>query len=203
MKEHKKTFVYLLALSLVILSTAYTVDIVNFFGYYLSGRFLEVFAIIMSMFIAVYSLYYKRETDKDRKEKIIFISYSKEDIEDAKKISEYLKKNGFNVWLDAERLLPGDIWEKAVYNAIEASSVVLVLISKSSDAESNYLTQEIEHSLKFLQSNNDSESPIIPIRLSDVKLPKELEGIQSLDIFDDDLNMEKLLLSIKRIVENI
>ena len=62
----------------------------------------------------------------------IFISYAKEDKISAMRLYNDLIKSELSPWLDTERLLPGQNWEYAIDEAIEASRYFIAILSKKS-----------------------------------------------------------------------
>jgi hypothetical protein len=74
---------------------------------------------------------------------LIFISYSRRDSEIMQRIVLYLRDQGFKVWVDNERLVPGTaIWEEEIEKAIKASSTVLIIMSPDSK-NSEWVRREI------------------------------------------------------------
>jgi hypothetical protein len=84
-----------------------------------------------------------RETMPTLSEDIIFISYSRRDTEVMQRIVLFLRDQGFKVWVDNERLIPGtSIWEEEIEKAIKAASTVLVIMSPDSK-NSEWVRREI------------------------------------------------------------
>ncbi len=59
----------------------------------------------------------------------IFISYSRKDINFARKLAEDLEKAGYDVWWDISDLRGGDDWVRLIPDAIEASGFFIVVLS--------------------------------------------------------------------------
>lgn len=60
----------------------------------------------------------------------IFISYSRRDEVVMRRIVQYLREQGINVWVDNEKLVPGTpIWEREIEKAIDAAYAVVVVLS--------------------------------------------------------------------------
>lgn len=97
----------------------------------------------------------------------IFISYKREDIKFASKLTKSLRKNNFEVWID-EDIRAGQNWRDEVCDAIDDSSVVLFLVSPAS-VESKYCKEELEHA-------HGTRKTILPVVLSDASecTPQEL-----------------------------
>ena len=72
----------------------------------------------------------------------VFISYSKEDGEAARLISDKLGAAGFSVWWD-RRIMPGKTWDEAIGASLDSASCVVVLWSKIS-VQSRWVREEAE-----------------------------------------------------------
>ena len=53
----------------------------------------------------------------------IFISYSRADKRRVDKLASRLKKCGLSLWIDRERVVPGEEWDSAIPTAISESKV--------------------------------------------------------------------------------
>jgi hypothetical protein len=76
----------------------------------------------------------------------VFISYSLEDGEFARKLISRLAKAGLEVWDAASQVSPGDNWALETGKALEKSDAMIVLISPAS-AKSHTVQKEIEYAL--------------------------------------------------------
>jgi hypothetical protein len=77
----------------------------------------------------------------------VFISYSRKDIEFAKRLTGELQKSDLDFWIDWEGIPPTVDWWKQIEKGIEESDVFLFLISPDS-AKSRVCGQEIDHAVK-------------------------------------------------------
>jgi TolB-like protein len=66
--------------------------------------------------------------------KAIFLSYTSQDAEAARRICESLRTAGFEVWLDQSELRGGDAWDAAIRKQIKACALFMPLISANSSA---------------------------------------------------------------------
>jgi chemotaxis protein histidine kinase CheA len=63
----------------------------------------------------------------------VFISYSRRDDAAMRRVVAFLRKQGVNVWVDNEKLVPGTpIWEEEIEKAIHSASAVVVVLSPDS-----------------------------------------------------------------------
>jgi WD40 repeat protein len=91
----------------------------------------------------------------------IFISYSRKDIEFAKKLTDELQKNDLNVWVDWEDIPPTVDWWLQIEKGIEEADAILFVLSPNSIA-SKICGQELDHTAK----NNKR---LIPLLIHDIK----------------------------------
>jgi hypothetical protein len=57
----------------------------------------------------------------------LFLSYSRQNEEQARQLFSNLQSQGVTVWFDREALLPGQDWQSAIKKAIAKSDTVLLL----------------------------------------------------------------------------
>ena len=74
----------------------------------------------------------------------VFISYSRKDIEFAKRLTGELQKSELDFWIDWEGIPPGDTWEKTIYGAIESTHSFIFVLTPDSIA-SEVCGREIAH----------------------------------------------------------
>jgi hypothetical protein len=101
----------------------------------------------------------------------VFLSYAREDLEQAGRIAEQLAAEGVTVWRDQERLCVGQAWPKALGEAIAASDAVLLLWSSRS-AGSSFAELEWCTALAL-------KKPILPCLLDQTPLPPSLAAIEA------------------------
>src|SRR5512141_283941 len=91
----------------------------------------------------------------------VFISYSRKDIEFAKKLAGELQKGGLDFWIDWEGIPPTVDWWKEIERGIEEADVFLFLLSPDSSV-SKVCGQEIDTAVK-------NAKRIVPIVVRDIK----------------------------------
>jgi hypothetical protein len=74
----------------------------------------------------------------------IFISYSHQDAKVMKNVKSSLEKEGLRVWVDLDRLKPGNRWSNNIANAIETANSVVVIQSPGSK-RSEFVEREINY----------------------------------------------------------
>jgi len=99
----------------------------------------------------------------------IFISYSRKDIDFARKLAGDLEKAGYDVWWDLTDLRGGDDWVRVIPAAIESSAFFIVVLSPNS-AVSDWVQKEYTQALGLRKK-------IIPLMLAPSHVPFALNTI--------------------------
>lgn len=125
----------------------------------------------------------------------VFISYARENIEEAKRISADLVSAGVNVWFDQESLLPGQKWKIAIKQAIRNSRYFLAVLSTYSVTKRGYVQKELSEALELLDEFPESEIFIIPVRLDKSEPTNErLRALHWIDMFPNwNIGLSKIL----------
>ena len=91
----------------------------------------------------------------------VFVSYSRKDIEFAKRLTAELQKGDLDFWIDWEGIPPTVDWWKEIEKGIEEADVFLFLIS-SDATKSQICAREIEVAVK-------NGKRLIPLVVRDVR----------------------------------
>ena len=117
----------------------------------------------------------------------IFISYSRKDIDFARKLAGNLEQAGYDVWWDLTDLRGGDDWVRQIPAAIKDSQFVIVVLSPNS-VVSEWVEKEYTQALSLRKK-------IIPVMLTAITVPFALNTINYLNFalgeYQD--NFKKLL----------
>jgi formylglycine-generating enzyme required for sulfatase activity len=95
-------------------------------------------------------------------------------------------RDGFEPWLDEERLLPGQDWGLEISAAVRSSDVVIVCLSVASVGKVGYLQKELRLVLDAAEYQPEGRIFVIPVRLELCPLPTALSRLQFADLFVDD-----------------
>lgn len=98
----------------------------------------------------------------------VFISYSHNDEEFANMLAANLVKRNTHIWLDTWNLNVGDSLMSKVQEAIEESSALLIILSKSS-VESEWCKKELNSAL--MRELDEKKVIVLPVLLEDCKVP--------------------------------
>ncbi len=126
---------------------------------------------------------------------LIFISYAREDQEQANQLYDSLYKFGFNVWLDKRKILPGEQWKFAIKQALHQADFILVCFSKKSVSKRGYLRREIVLALEKSLEMLDTDIFLITVRIEECDIPFSLSHFQWVDLFLKD-GLENLVKAI-------
>lgn len=197
--QRRKEFTALLSVISVFMTIAIALVANIFIGGYYSKTFTLVtaFAAILAAMAATMSILISRRLSREREKRTVFLIYAREDLEAARKIAADLREQGFSPWLDVEEITPGQVWQKAVINALEKSATAIVLVSKNF-AKKGFVQEELKVALEILQEREKDMSPVIPVRLDDTEVPERLSHIQWVNFFEEN-GLERLSKGLSRI----
>ena len=112
----------------------------------------------------------------------VFISYSRENQQEVIKLVDYLRAQGVAVWMDESDIHGATMWTKEIVEAIRASSVFILAISRHSTGSKNVV--------KELALASEREKIILPIYLEQCEIPETMEyqlaGIQNIALYTLD-----------------
>ena len=102
----------------------------------------------------------------------IFISYAREDREQAQAIAAVFQEQGWSVWWDRS-IPPGRSFDQVIEEALAAARCVVVIWSKAS-ATSDWVKTEAAEGL--------SRKILVPVRTEEINLPLEFRRLQTVDL---------------------
>lgn len=120
----------------------------------------------------------------DEKKLLVFISHASEDNAAAKRLTKRLKEDGFDPWLDEERLLPGQGWDLEIEKAMRESGAILLCFSQESVSKESYIQKEYKRAMRIQEEKPEGTIFVIPVRLDECELPFYLREIQWVDYPD-------------------
>ena len=130
----------------------------------------------------------------DQKKLLVFISHASEDNAAARRLTKRLQADGFDPWLDLDRILPGQDWNLEIEKALRASGAILLCFSEVSISKEGYIQREYKRAMRILEEKPEGTIFVIPVRLDDCKMPNFISELQWVDYPDD---YERLLLSLQ------
>lgn len=136
-------------------------------------------------------------TTKDYHSLHVFLCHSSNDKQSVRKLYQQLRTEGFDPWLDEEKLLPGQNWDLEIRRALRNSQVVIVCLSSGSITKSGYVQKELRQALDVANEQPDDTIFIIPARLDDCTVPDRLREWQWVNLYESN-GLEKLLLALRK-----
>ncbi len=104
----------------------------------------------------------------------IFISYSRQDSEQANLLTELLTSAGLSVWIDRSGIEAATSWSEEIVDALDSCKAFIVMLSPASVASHNVV--------KEVSLASEKRKKILPLDLEPVELPKNMQyalaGIQ-------------------------
>jgi len=123
----------------------------------------------------------------------VFISHSWEDNEISRKLAEYLKCDGADIWIDYSKIHGGDSLPRRISEALEWCDTLILLWSKSAK-ESYYVNLEWENAL-------DMRKIIIPCPLDETKRPAILRRCLFIDFKNFDSGYRQLAYALDLVIQ--
>ena len=121
--------------------------------------------------------------------KQLFVSYATADTAITEQIRDYLEANGLACWMAPRDIAPGEDYGTQIIEAIEACTVLVLVLSESSN-DSIYVRKEVERAIA-------KRKVVIPVRIHPVTVSRSLEffisDAQWIDAIDDMATAMKAL----------
>lgn len=116
----------------------------------------------------------------------VFLLHARQDEEAVQRLYRRLVREGADVWLDQEKLLPGQDWVHEIHKAIHGSDIVIACLSKQFNRQGGFRHEELRIALEKAASLPEGMTFLIPARLEKCDLPEPLRRWQCVDLFDRD-----------------
>ena len=114
----------------------------------------------------------------------VFLCHARSDQTTVRVLYNRLVKDGVDVWLDKEKLLPGQDWEYEIRKAVREADVVVVCLSKQFN-QAGFRQKEVRLALDTAMEKPEGEIFIIPLRLEECENLKSLSHLHWVDIFEE------------------
>jgi hypothetical protein len=103
----------------------------------------------------------------------IFLSVADDDWPKAAILQQELQKLGYSIWAARTHVKAGSEWDRAIQEALDSSSHVLVLATQAG-VDSSYVRAEVEYAL-------NADHTVIPILVEGVRIPVRWSTLQYVD----------------------
>jgi len=130
----------------------------------------------------------------------VFLCHSSNDKPTVRELYRQLSAEGWmDVWLDEEKLYPGQDWNLEIEKAVEAADAILVCLSNNSITKEGYVQRELRIVLDYADYKPEGTLYLIPIRLEACDPPRRLRPWQYADYFEKDRDraLQRLLVSLR------
>lgn len=101
----------------------------------------------------------------------------------------------FYPWLDEEKLLGGQEWEREIPKAVKKSDVVIVCLSHEAINKAGYVQKEIKDALDEAEKKPEGTIYIIPLKLEEWDVPERLQRWHRVNLFEEK-GYERLMSSL-------
>ena len=128
-----------------------------------------------------------------KKKLLVFLSHASEDKPIVRELCKQLSADGFDPWLDEERLLPGQDWNFEIAQALQKCDAILVCFSAHSTSKEGYIQREYKKAMEYQLEKPEGSIFVIPVRLDHCEIPFFLRELQCVDY---PSGYEKLMLSL-------
>jgi formylglycine-generating enzyme required for sulfatase activity len=132
----------------------------------------------------------------------IFLCHSSGDKPAVRNLYQRLSGEGFDPWLDEEKLLPGQEWEVEIQKAVKTSDVVIVCLSHKAINKSGYVQKEIKFALDKAEEQPEGTIFLIPLLLEECNVPERLQRWHWVSLFKEK-GYERLISSLRFRAETI
>ena len=126
----------------------------------------------------------------------IFLCHSSGDKPEVRNLYQRLSSDGFDPWLDEEKLLPGQEWEVEIPKAVKTSDVVIVCLSHKAINKSGYVQKEIKFALDKAEEQPEDTIFLIPLKLEECDVPERLQRWHWVNLFEEK-GYERLMSSLR------
>ncbi|HET6595826.1 MAG TPA: toll/interleukin-1 receptor domain-containing protein [Anaerolineales bacterium] len=126
----------------------------------------------------------------------VFLLYARRDEKMVHRVYQRLVREGADVWLDQEKLFPGQDWAYEIRRAIHSSDIVIACLSRQFTRQGGYRHEELRIALEKAVSLPEGSTFLIPTRLETCDLPEPLRRWQCVDLFETD-GYKKLIQVLK------
>lgn len=105
--------------------------------------------------------------DSQSTEAEVFISYSRRDYDQVRRIAQWLESAGVSVWMDTDEIDGGTNYGLEISRGIQACKVLMLMCSNAS-MQSRNVRQEIQLAWRY-------ERPYMPMLLERINFPEQIE----------------------------
>src|SRR4051812_16666254 len=115
----------------------------------------------------------------------VFIGYSSPDEGKVEDLYHRLSAEGFRPWADGRDLLPGDDPSARMRAAVRSADFFLACLSSNSVDERGNPEPKLNEQLNLHLQSTQTKAFLIPVRLEECPVPRSINSLESVDLFED------------------
>jgi len=151
--------------------------------------FFSIGSLLVIASLGAFSLYLARGAKWLTRRPRIFLSYSRDNAQQASMLRDALSKEGAHVWFDETDLRAGDDLKATVEAAIENSNTVVLMLSRS---PGQHVKWELDAALA-------KHVPVLAVLGPDVEPPPEIMESRALTLNTDGSNLGEIAAAAMRV----
>ena len=133
---------------------------------------IVIIVVVISFFSGVFSNRLTRIISKLSRARRVFLSYSHGMEDDIRQIIDVLRERGAKVWMDQERIKPGQDFKEEIKQAMFDADTVILFVGKE-------LSPNVMYEIRLAKERGKK---IIPVILESGELPNDIEGLKYIDL---------------------
>ena len=115
----------------------------------------------------------------------IFLCHSSGDKPEVRNLYQRLSCDGFDPWLDEEKLLGGQDFEREIAKAVQTSDVVIICLSHKAITKAGFVHKEIKYALDEAEKQPEGTIFLIPLKLEECDVPERLQHLHWVNLFEE------------------
>jgi hypothetical protein len=117
----------------------------------------------------------------------VFLCHASQDKSSVRELNKRLKSEEWlDPWLDEEKLSLGQHWTTVIEDALDAADVVIIFLSNNSIKKEGFVQRELDYAWKISLEKPQDVIFLIPFRLDDCEVPRNLRARQWGDYFGEN-----------------
>ena len=152
-----------------------------------------------AMVAAALSLTTLRRKERLSSSNRVFIIHAHEDADKAKVVADWLRDEGFEPWLDTERILAGQQWKEGITKGLEESGAALLLVTSNLDTSKGSTSEELRRAMAELRSRDPHLSPVIPVLFQGADMPPTMRDFHAAP-FRDEAGRANIRNGLRRVL---
>lgn len=123
---------------------------------------------------------------KEDSQKLVFISYAREDAVAAERIADTISSSGLRAWFDTRHLRGGSRWKLKIATVIRKADFFVAVLSTRSVGKRGFVQHEIREALEVALSIPEPRIFIVPVRLDPCEpTHPAFQELHCIDFFPD------------------